>query len=162
VIAHALILAWVALAAWPSPSSVRAQVPLTCRSLLTDAQVSKVVRASMPMMGPMTADGVETTCTWAAFGGPDGIRRLTVVYGDPRQATPTVALDAAFEKTVADVEALGEKREAITGVGVNAAFVAGDPMHLVVIQRRDGIARLNSRNLTKAQLIEIARLIAAR
>jgi len=47
----------------------------------------------------------------------------------------------------------------LAGIGVTTAFVATAPQVQVVVQRRDGVARIIGSNVTKAEFTALARAI---
>ncbi len=56
-------------------------------------------------------------------------------------------------------QAGSSKREMLAGIGVTTAFVATAPQVQVVVQRRDGVARIIGSNVTKAEFTALARAI---
>ncbi len=97
--------------------------------------------------------------------GTPGFKTLAVSFFDAvaLKASPGYAsADEYFESVVSSVESRApSKRELLPGVGLKAAFVATPPQMLVAVQRKDGVARLVGINLTKAQMIALARASAA-
>lgn len=158
-----LIVTGVLLALQPPLSaalSSASQAPSTCATLLTSDELTKAAGVAMPMMGPMETEGNQTMCTWMAFGAPGGPKRVTVRFYDPRKSSPAATLAAAFEKHAAEFEDLAGKREVLPAIGQNAAFFIANPMSLTIVQRADGIARIDSSNLSRAQTIAVTRAVA--
>ncbi len=52
------------------------------------------------------------------------------------------------------------KREMLSDIGQQAAFVPTDPQLLTVVQRPDGVARIVGNNLTKAQITAVSLAVA--
>lgn len=153
---------WLALqpplsAALPSTS----QAPSTCATLLATDELTKAAGMAMPMMGPMQTEGNLTMCTWMVFGQPGGPKRVTVRFYDPRTSSPAATLAAAFEKHAAEFEDLAGKREVLPAIGQKAVFFVATPMLLTMVQRANGIARIESTNLSRAQMIAVTRAVAS-
>ena len=158
-----LIVTGVLLALLPPlpPLPSTAQAPSTCATLLAADELTKAAGVAMPMMGPMENEGNLTMCTWMVFGKPGGPKRVTVRFYDPRKGAPAVTLAAAFEKHAAEFEDISSKREVLPKVGQNAALFTATPMLLTIVQRADGIARIEATNLSRAETIAVARAVAA-
>jgi hypothetical protein len=157
-----LIVTGVLLVLLPplSALSSTAQAPSTCATLLATDELTKAAGVAMPMMGPMESEGNQTMCTWMVFGKPGGPKRVTVRFFDPRKSSPAATLAAAFEKHAAEFEDIGGKREVLPKIGQNAAFFNAPPMLLTIVQRADGIARIEATNLSRAEMIAVTRAVA--
>lgn len=70
--------------------------------------------------------------------------------------------DTHFDSVVSGVQSSGKaKREAAAGIGNKAAFGPGIRQLLVAVQHPDGIISIIGLNLTKAQILALARTAAA-
>ena len=149
-----------------APSTVDAQTPPTCMTLLTADEVTKAVGAGFKDMGGRAREAGETECPWMLRGGAGGFKTVSVQFYDlsaVKANQNAATLDAFFEQIVESGEAAagGKKREALAGIGQKATFVPTDPQVLAVVQRADGVARIVGNNLTKAQIAAVARAVAA-
>ncbi len=104
----------------------------------------------MTQMGPMESKGAESTCTWMIMTTTPP-KRVTVIFVRGAQD---------FEKQATAFDALGMKREALSGIGMKAALVHATPMIYIAVQQREGIARINTNGLTRAQTIAVAKAVA--
>ncbi len=140
-----------------TPASTRAQGAMpTCATLLPADTIARVAGEPFRDLGD---------CEWGARLGTPGARTLSVGFFDvvALKASPGYASpEEYFESVVSSVEGrAAAKRELLPGVGMKAAFVPAPPQMLVAVQRQDGVARLVGINFTKAQMIALARALAA-
>jgi hypothetical protein len=136
-----------------------------CATLLTAEELTKAVGATMKEMGARIRESGESECPWMLSGGSAGFKTVAVQFYDVKMikaGTTATTLPTFFEQIVSAAEgvASGKKREMLTGIGQNAAFVPTDPQVLAVVQRPDGVARIVGNNLTKAQITAVARAVA--
>jgi hypothetical protein len=133
-------------------------------ALLTADELTKAVGEAMTDIGAKTRAVGETECPWMLRGGTSGFKTVSVQFYDLQsiKASPSApTLEAAFEQIVAAGEGVASgKRQLVPGIGQKAAFVPTDPQGLVVVQRADGVARIVANNLTKAQIVAVARAVA--
>lgn len=135
----------------------------TCATLLTAAELTKAAGGAMESLGLDERGPGATECGWMARG-TGGFRSVSVQFHDLKaiaaresESTP----DAFFEWLVAGDEMVGSsKREAVPNAGQKAAFVQVDAQMTISIQRPDGVARIVTNNLTKAQVIAVGRAVA--
>lgn len=145
-------------------SATSAQTPmLRCAELLSAAQVKAIFGPSMADAMPRQHEAGESECVWRRGTGATAAS-LAVRFFD-RQAigSNSVArtLDSYYEMLVTAGEEVGDKkREAVAGVP-RAALIQASPQILVVVQRADGVARVVLGNLTRAQAVAVAKVIAA-
>jgi hypothetical protein len=166
LIRASLVGAVLALLTALPPADLTAQTPgapPTCMTLLTADEVKKVVGTAMTDMGSKVRDEGETECAWMLRGGSSGFKTVSVQFSDLRavKANPSApTLEEFFEQTVAAAEGVGNgKREMVAGIGQKAALVPSEPQGLAVVQRADGVVRIVTNNLTKAQLTAVARAV---
>ncbi|MEO7548090.1 MAG: hypothetical protein ABIT82_06670 [Ramlibacter sp.] len=137
----------------------------TCMSLLTSDKLAKVMGATFKDMGNERDASGATDCEWSLRGGTAAVKYLSVSFFDSTKikASPAgLTDDSYFEAVVAGAEKAGSsKREMLSGVGVKSAFVATAPQVQVVVQRRDGVARIIGNNVTKSEITALAKAIAA-
>lgn len=148
------------------PIAARAQgAAPSCTTLLPAEVIAKVVGEPFKDLGSEVGRSGASDCEWAAGLGTPKAKTLSMNFFDAAalKASPGYAsADEYFESVVASVEARAPgKREMLPGVGMKAAFVATAQQMLVAVQRKDGVARIVGNNLTKAQMIALARAIAA-
>lgn len=96
--------------------------------------------------------------------GAGGFKSASVQFYDLAAVTANTlapTLEKFFEQYVSAADGTPKpKRELVPGIGQKAAFVAADPQVLVILQRADGVARIVGNNLTKDQIVAIARAVA--
>jgi hypothetical protein len=158
-VALGLMLPWLA-----GPGAL-AQAPSTCRTLLSADALAKAVGGPMEDAGFNARGEGSTDCSWMARGGKGGFRSVAVQCFDLvaiRNSDGSPAPAEFFERTLADAEdAMSAKRELVPGIGEQAGVVMADQQVLVALRRADGIARIVAHNLTKDQMIAVARAVAA-
>lgn len=149
-----------------TPTAARAQgaaLP-SCMTLLPAEALSKILGQTYKDMGSEVGRSGASDCEWATGLGTPGFKTLAFTFFDAAalKASPGYAsADEYFESVVSSVESRAPaKRELLPGVGLKAAFVATPPQMLVAVQRKDGVARLVGNNLTKAQMLALARALA--
>ena len=134
-------------------------------TLLPADAIAKVAGETFRDLGSEVSRSGASECEWAARLGTPGAKTLSFTFYDvvALKASPAYAnADEYFESVVSGPEQRASgKREMLPGIGVKAAFVPTAPQVLVAVQRKDGVARLVGNNLTKAQMIALARAIAA-
>lgn len=135
---------------------------LKCAQLISADQLKTIVGAGMAAAVPKQHEAGESECAWRRGNGAAAVS-LSVRFFD-RQAIGSNpvsrTLDGYYEMLVNAGEEAGEKkREAVAGVP-RASLIQANPQILVVVQRADGVARVVSGNLSKAQAAAVARVIA--
>lgn len=137
----------------------------TCATLLTADEITKIVGEPMKDMGADERGPGETECAWMLHGGSAGFKSVSVQFYDKRAVltgSAVTTLDGLFEEAVSGAEGVASgKREMLPGIGSKAAVVPTDPQVLAIVQRADGVARIVGNNLTKAQIVAVARAVAA-
>lgn len=134
-------------------------------NLLTSEVIARTVGETFKDLGSHLGRSGASDCEWSAGLGTPKAKTLSMTFFDAvaLKASPGYAgADEYFESVVAGVESRAPgKREVLTGVGMKAAFVATAQQMLVAVQRPDGVARLVGNNLTKGQMLALARAVGA-
>jgi hypothetical protein len=69
--------------------------------------------------------------------------------------------DAFFADQTSPVEGFRGTAEPLPGIGTKAALIPAEPQRLAVVQTAEGVTRIVGNNLTKAQMIAVAKAVAA-
>ena len=140
---------------------VRAQVPVTCGSLITDAELTKAVGTPMRAIGNDARGPGHTECKWM-LAGQGAFKTLAVIFEDESALKAANAATAAklFETYVSSAEQTGKsKRSPLPGVGQRAAIIDVSEQTQVIVQRTDGVARIITNGLSRAQVTAIAQAL---
>ena len=160
VFAGSVMLALVASAM----THLSAQAPaasgdtVRCDAVLTSAEATAV--AGDTYEGPVVTEPRPgfTSCDWQGNDSNFGFTfaSLAALKADDRKA------EEEFEFDVVAVEEGNSKREVLEGIGVRAALVVlqGDAS-LIVVQRKDGVARMVLYKVPRETALGLARAIAA-
>jgi hypothetical protein len=157
-----LILALVLLA--PASALAQGAAMPTCMTLLPSEVIAKAVGETFRDLGSEVSRSGASDCEWAVGLGTAAVKTLSVTFYDvvALKASPAYAsADDYFDTIVKGAERRGAKSELVPGVGVRTTFLPTTPQTLVVVQRKDGVARMVGNNLTKAQMLALARALAA-
>ena len=144
--------------------SAFAQTPTPrCAELLSADQIKAILGSGMAAAAPKQHEAGESECVWRRGNGAATVS-LSVRFFD-RQAIGSNpvsrTLDGYYEMLVKAGEEVGDKkREAVVGVP-RAALIQASPQILVVVQRPEGVARAVLANLSRAQAVAVAKVIAA-
>jgi hypothetical protein len=140
-----------------------AQTPATCGSLVTDAEVTKAVGTAMRAMGNDNRGPGHTECKWM-LAGQGAFKTLAVIFEDQSalKAANAATPAALFETYVSSAEQTGKsKRTPLAGVGQKAAIVEVSEQTQTIVQRTDGVARIITNGLTRAQVTALAQALMA-
>lgn len=164
VVTRVLSVMTVATCLHAAPAPAQPAPGATCTTLLTGDELTAAIGEAMTDMGAQERSPGETECAWMLRGGTSGFKTVSLQFYDLRAiaATETAsAPDAFFELIVDSAEGVASgKREPLDGIGTRAVFVPTDPQGLAVVQRPDGVARIVANNLTRAQVVAVARAVA--
>ncbi len=159
----AATLAVALVAGPPGGAPQEAGVAITCRSVLTDQEISKAAGRRMTPAGEMHTIEHRTACTWIGADPGATVTRLTVVVFDPREASAAKSVPAGYDEAVAAALESFSQQEPLTGIGQRAVFFPGDPdMQILVVQLADGIVQFNATGIGKDALTALARAAASR
>ena len=140
-----------------------AQTPtLRCAELLDAKQIKVIFGAGMIAAAPRQHEAGESECVWRR-GRDSAGASLSLRFFD-RQAIASNpvsrTLDGYYEMLVKAGEEVGDKRrEAVAGVP-RAALIQANPQILLLVQRGDGVVRIVLGNLSRAQAVAVAKVIA--
>ena len=139
---------------------VHAQGPVTCGSLVTDAELTKVVGTPMRAIGNDVRGPGHTECKWM-LSGQGAFKTVAVILED--QAAIKALGDTAaklFETYVSSAEQTGKsQRVPLAGVGQRAAIIDVSEQTQVIVQRTDGVARIITNGLSRAQVTALAQAL---
>lgn len=155
------LLAALLMSATPLATPAQAQAPATCGSLLTDAELTKAVGTPMRAIGNGVRGSGHTECKWM-LAGQGAFKTLAVIFEDDSALKAADAATAArlFETYVSSAEQTGKsKRSPLPGVGERAAIIEVSEQTQVIVQRTDGVARIISNGLSRAQVTAIAQAL---
>ncbi len=127
-----------------------------CDAILTGAKAAAI--AGGGFQGPAVREPRPgfTSCEWQ---GSDANFGFTFTSTRALQLDRQSA-DAAFETDVSAVESDDHKREMLTDIGVKAARVSlGDDAFIVVVQRRDGVARMTFYKIPTDKMMDLVRAV---
>lgn len=148
------------IACAPALCVAQATVSPRCAELLSAEQVRATLGAGLSATAQTPRDPKVVECAWSRAGGAS----ISLQFFDRKaiDANPvTHTPDGYYEMIVsAGEEAVGKKREPVTGMTSRAAFVQGQTQLLLVVQRADGVARILLGNVTRPQAAAVARAIA--
>ena len=140
-----------------------AAAPLPCERMLTADELQKAVAPGFESMGPRERNPGESECSWM-LRGDAGFKTVAVQFYDLKYIasgevnnTP----DAFFADLTSPVEGFRGKAEPLPGIGTKAALIPAEPQRLAVVQTAEGVARIVGNNLTRAQIIAVAKAVAA-
>jgi hypothetical protein len=137
----------------------------TCATLLTGDELATAVGARMTASDPLPPGQVgETECQWILRVGAGMPTTVALRFYDRRyikanKEAPTIESLFALEADAAESEAQG-KRQALSGVGDKAIIVSNGAYMLSVVQRTEGVAKITANNLTREQVVAVARAVA--
>ncbi|HKY22513.1 MAG TPA: hypothetical protein VJM31_14975 [Vicinamibacterales bacterium] len=146
------------LAALLVPATALVQPVAHCSALITDAEVTKAVGTAMRAMGSDERGKGTTECKWM-LAGQGAFKTLFVGLETlaSQSVTSTGSVDKLFELYVSTAEEQGKsKRTALPGVGQKAAIIAVSEQTQTIIQRTDGVVKIVSNGLTRAQITALA------
>jgi hypothetical protein len=139
----------------------RAQAPATCGSLITDAELAKVVGTPMRAIGNDVRGPGHTECKWM-LAGQGAFKTVAVIFEDESALKSAHAATSAslFETYVSSAEQTGKsKRSPLPGVGQRAAIIDVSEQTQVIVQRTDGVARIITNGLSRPQVTAIAQAL---
>jgi hypothetical protein len=138
----------------------QAQVP--CARLLTAAEVEAAAGAGFKELGKEETAAGKSECMWLLEAANP--KAIGLTFSQP-SAVPGGDLAKFFAAAVSHAEGLHEnKREALEGMGASAALIPGKKpgkMAILVLQMKDGVAYVETDQLERAQLLRLAKAIAA-
>jgi hypothetical protein len=140
---------------------VHGQVPATCGSLITDAEITKAVGAAMRAIGNDTRGPGHTECKWM-LAGQGAFKTLAVIFEDESALKAAQAATSAklFETYVSSAEQTGKStRSPLPGVGQRAAIIDVSEQTQVIVQREDGVARIITNGMSREQITALARAL---
>jgi hypothetical protein len=147
-----------------APVTIGAQQPAThrCASLLTADEIQKAVGETFENVDTISRNPGSTECTRIARG-PKGAKSVVVQFFDVTYIKSGPDGDNTVERFFTRMAAPSatEKVQPLPGVGLKAAVVTADPQRGAYVQLADGVARIVANNLTEAQVIAVARAVAA-
>ena len=131
----------------------------TCMTLLTDAEVRKVVSGTPKIDKEIRRIG-RTGCHWV-WDGPTGMTFVRLYFIDHEGLKDAqMSLAGNFEATLKTLEkSSGKRAEPLSGLGQRAVALRDDLLHDIVVQRSDGVAHLMSMNLSTDQVLTLASAI---
>jgi len=129
-----------------------------CDAVLTQAEAVAIVGDSY--QGPAVDEPSPgfTRCEWQGSGSNFGFTfaNLTALARDQTTA------EKMFDIDLQAVETETRKREALPGIGINAATVdLGDDAALIEVQRTDGVARMITYKIDREKRLALAKAIVA-
>lgn len=146
-------------AAWLA-SAQPAEAPRTCAALLTPEEIKA---AAIPGLEDPDEPAVQvyqpgrTECVWQGTDVTVSYQLITTKVLEDDRESPA----ERFRSDVQAVESDDHKREAIPGVGLDAALVPlGDGATLVAVRLRDGVVRMILSGVSKDGAIALAKAIA--
>lgn len=158
---HSFAFAALIIGATLLTPTVYAQAPVTCGSLITDAEITKAVGTPMRAMGNDVRGRGHTECKWM-LAGQGAFKTLAVIFEDQSALEAANAATSAklFETYVTSAEQTGKsKRVPLTGVGQRAAIIDVSEQTQVIVQRTDGVARIITNGMSRAQVTAIAQAL---
>jgi hypothetical protein len=137
-----------------------AEVP--CARLLTAAEVEAAAGPGFKELGKEETAAGKSECMWLLEAANP--KAIGLTFSQPG-AVPDGDLAKFFTAAVSHAEGLHEnKREALEGIGASAALIPGKKpgkMAILVLQMKDGVAYVETDQLERAQLLRLAKAIAA-
>jgi hypothetical protein len=153
----AAVLVGVSLAATPA-----VQADAHCAKVLTASEVQAAAGAGFASVGEEEPEPGRSECVWLLerAQNPKAISirfwRIAAAGGDPAKF---------FETQAAKAEQVhGNEREALSGIGQRAVLVPGKKpgaMTVVVLQTADGVAYVETDYVERAEVLGLARAVAA-
>jgi hypothetical protein len=142
--------------------AVRADASLQCARLLTAAEVAAAAGPGFKAVGQEEPAAGKSECVWLLESANP--KAISLTYSQ-RSAVPSGDLAQFFEAQAKRAEQLHEnKREALDGVGAKAFLVPGKKpgaMAILIVQTSDGVAYAETDQLERAELLRLAKAIAA-
>ena len=139
-----------------------ADAQLQCARLLTAAEVEASVGAGFKDVAKEEPAAGKSECIWLSETATPKAISLTF---SQRSAVPSGDLAQFFEAQVKRAEQLhGNTRELLEGMGANTALVPGKKpgaMAILVVQTSDGVGYAETDQLQRAELLRLAKAIAA-
>lgn len=133
-----------------------------CARLLTAPEVQAAAGPGFNSVAQEEPEPGRSECVWL-LDHPSGPRAISMRHW--RTAAAGGDLAKFFEAQAAKAEQLhGNKREALSGIGVRAALVPGKKpgaMAVVIVQTADGVAYLETDSVERSQVLALAKAIAA-
>lgn len=136
--------------------------PLPCERMLTAGELQKAVVPGFQSMGPQERNPGESECSWM-LRGDAGFKTVSVQFYDLKYIasgevnnTP----DAFFADLTSPIDGFRGKAEPLPGIGTKAVLIPAEPQRLAVVQTPEGVARIVGNNLTRAQIIAVAKAVA--
>jgi hypothetical protein len=134
--------------------------PVPCAQLLTAAEVESAVGSGFQNLGQESSEPGKSGCMWLRESTPNPKAiQLRFQQG-------TTGLPELFEAQAKKAEDLhGNKREALSGIGVKAAMVPGakpGAMIVVVVQTKEGVAYLETDYIEPARAVALAKAIVTK
>ena len=132
--------------------------PVPCAQLLTEAEIKSAVGPGFQNLAQESSEPGKSECTWLLESTPNP-KAISLRF---QQAT--TGLPELFEAEAKKAEDLhGNKRAALSGIGVKAATVEGKKpgaMIVVVVQAAEGVAYLETDNIEPARAVALAKASA--
>ncbi len=128
---------------------------------MTDAEITKAVGTPMRAIGNDVRGPGHTECKWM-LAGQGAFKTLAVIFEDETALTAARAAtsEKLFETYVSSAEQTGKsKRNPLPGVGLRAAIIDVSEQTQVIVQRTDGVARIITNGLSRAQVTAIAQAL---